>query len=88
MGLRILMLTMSVVLLSSTSHQANKNKGSNAQDENKKNELTKDANKSLVENDMVYFKGGTFMMGSTKGTPQEQSVHQVQVRSFKISVEI
>ena len=37
-----------------------------------------------VDNDMVYFKGGAFMMGSPKGTPQEQPVHQVQVRSFKI----
>lgn len=46
--------------------------------------MTKDANKSLVDNSMVYFKEGTFMMGSSKGTPQEQPVHQVQVQSFRI----
>jgi len=84
MGLRILMLAMAVVLLSCTSHQANKNKDSNTQNENKKNEITKDVDKSLVENKMVYFKGGTFMMGSSKGTPQEQPIHQVEVRSFRI----
>lgn len=34
--------------------------------------------------EMVYFAGGSFMMGSEKGLPQEQPVHQVSVKSFKI----
>ena len=33
---------------------------------------------------MVYFKGGSFLMGSTTGSPQEQPVHQVEVKSFRI----
>lgn len=33
---------------------------------------------------MVYFKGGGFMMGSNNGTPSEQPVHQVQISSFRI----
>lgn len=43
-----------------------------------------DTSKPLIENEMVYFKGGSFMMGSSKGEQQEQPLHQVQVRSFKI----
>lgn len=44
----------------------------------------KEAPKPLIQGEMVYFKGGTFQMGSATGTPQEQPVHEVQVRSFKI----
>ena len=33
---------------------------------------------------MVFFEGGNFMIGSDNGTPQEQPVHQVEVKSFKI----
>lgn len=43
-----------------------------------------DTSNPLIETEMVYFKGGTFMMGSLKGESQEQPLHQVQVRSFKI----
>lgn len=43
-----------------------------------------DTSNPLIEPEMVYFKGGTFMMGSLKGESQEQPLHQVQVRSFKI----
>lgn len=43
-----------------------------------------DTSKPLIENEMVYFNGGTFTMGSSKGEQQEQPLHQVQVRSFKI----
>jgi sulfatase modifying factor 1 len=34
--------------------------------------------------EMVYFKGGNFMMGSSKGSALEKPVHQVVVKPFKI----
>ncbi|MFW6277120.1 MAG: formylglycine-generating enzyme family protein [Prolixibacteraceae bacterium] len=34
--------------------------------------------------EMVYFEGGTFMMGSENGLPNERPVHQVQVEPFHI----
>jgi formylglycine-generating enzyme len=35
-----------------------------------------------VNSEMVFFEGGTFMMGSEKGLPQERPVHKVVVKSF------
>lgn len=84
MDVRILILAMSVLLWSCTSNQGSKTKDNKSKNGKNKVEAKKDASKSLTENDMVYFKGGTFMMGSSKGTPQEQPVHQVEVRSFRI----
>ena len=84
MDVRILILAMSVLLWSCTSNQGSKKKENNSENEKNKEEATKDASKSLVENDMVYFNGGKFRMGSSKGTPQEQPIHQVEVRSFRM----
>lgn len=36
------------------------------------------------ETEMIYFKGGTFMMGSEKGLPNEKPVHEVTVKPFYI----
>jgi len=38
----------------------------------------------ISNNEMVFFEGGTFLMGSENGLPQEQPVHKVTVNSFKI----
>jgi len=38
----------------------------------------------VVQSEMIYFEGGTFQMGASSGTPQEQPVHEVVVQSFKI----
>lgn len=38
----------------------------------------------IPENEMIFFKGGTFMMGSENGLPQEKPVHSVTVQPFKI----
>jgi formylglycine-generating enzyme required for sulfatase activity len=37
-----------------------------------------------VNFEMVYIKGGEFMMGSNKGHPEEKPVHKVRVSSFYI----
>lgn len=81
MVVRCLILALSMVLLSCSS-----NPGGKSQSKNEKigSEEVKVTTKSTNDSEMVYFKGGTFMMGSSSGTPQEQPVHQVEVRSFRI----
>jgi sulfatase modifying factor 1 len=39
---------------------------------------------STIQNNMVYFEGGSFIMGSAEGLPQEQPAHQVVVQAFYI----
>lgn len=84
MILRIFILAVSLVFMSCSGQQ-----GSNAKSNNSTNEI-KGSGKATTtsqtdrEKDMVYFKGGTFLMGSSKGTEVEQPVHKVQVKSFKI----
>ncbi len=38
----------------------------------------------VTKNEMIYFEGGTFMMGSNSGLPQESPVHKVTVKPFFI----
>lgn len=79
------LLSLSMLLFSCTSKHGNKSNESKSAEKNSTAISTpENISKSPVDNDMVYFKGGTFMMGSPKGLPQEQPVHQVQIRSFKI----
>ena len=40
--------------------------------------------KSGFENEMIFFEGGTFLMGSENGLPQESPVHKVTVKPFSI----
>jgi sulfatase modifying factor 1 len=84
MKIKILIVMLTMVLLSCTSKQGSKSKPNTHTDENKKNGLAKSASSSSEENEMIYFKGGTFMMGAATGTPKEQPVHQVEVHSFRI----
>ena len=44
--------------------------------------------KKTVETEMVYFGGGTFMMGSINGMPNEQPVHEVTVEPFSIDKDL
>ena len=37
-----------------------------------------------VENEMVYFEGGSFLMGSETGLPNEKPVHEVRINPFFI----
>jgi len=80
MIIRFFILVLSTGFLSCSGQQGSKSKDSN----NKKVGVNIESTKSFHEDDMVYFKGGTFMMGSSNGTPQEQPVHKVEVQSFKI----
>jgi len=54
----------------------------------KKSDQLKKDTKSLVvpnlKNEMIFFEGGTFLMGSENGLPQEQPVHKVTVKPFSI----
>lgn len=85
MHIRTIIFSVLVLMFACTSHQGKKAKENSPGDKNDRAATTAaNAGKPSVDNDMVYFTGGTFMMGSSKGTPQEQPVHQVQVRSFKI----
>jgi sulfatase modifying factor 1 len=72
---------LSIMLLACSSNPGSKSKAKN---ENSGSAETKEATKSFSDSEMVYFKGGTFMMGSANGLPQEQPVHKVEVKSFKI----
>ena len=85
MRVSILMLSLSVLIFSCTSHPGNKAKENSPVGKDESAAATaSNAGKPSVDQDMVYFEGGTFMMGSASGTPQEQPLHQVQVRSFRI----
>ena len=75
----VLIVAVSIILFSCTSCLGNKPKDSKSETENYKSGVTEE-----VDNNMVYFKGGTFRMGSSEGMPQEQPVHQVEVRAFRM----
>lgn len=79
MVIRSLILALSLIVLSCSSNLRNK---SQSKIEKIDSEEIKVTGEFTVN--MVFFKGGTFMMGSAKGTPQEQPVHQVEVRSFRM----
>ena len=81
MVVRSLILALSMVLMACSNNPGGK---SQSKSENKGSAETKEVTKSGKDSDMVYFKSGTFMMGSSNGTTQEQPVHQVEVKSFKI----
>lgn len=81
MVVRSLILALSVMLLACSSNQADKSKAKKDSNVSKENNVPIE---SINKSPMVYFEGGNFMMGSDKGTPQEQPVHQVEVKSFKI----
>ncbi len=81
MAVRSSILVLAMILLACSSNPGGKSK---AKSENNGSAETKDTAKSFIDSEMVYFKGGIFMMGSANGTPQEQPVHKVEVKSFKI----
>ncbi len=81
MVVRSLLLALFVMLLSCTSSQTDKTKAQNSNTVSAQKDV---APESLAKDMMIYFEGGSFMMGSDKGTPQEQPIHQVEVKSFKI----
>lgn len=77
--IRSVVFVLSFLLFACSSKPANKSNTGGNQSGN-----AKEAETSTSETGMVYFQGGTFLMGSANGTPQEQPVHQVTVKPFKI----
>lgn len=78
---RSLILALLVMLLACSSNKGDKSKIRN---ENNGSEEAKVITKATNESEMINFRGGTFMMGSLNGLPNEQPVHKVTVQSFKI----
>jgi len=81
MIIRSLVLVLSVVIFSCSSNPAKKAKSGG---EKNVPAVTLENTKPVSQGEMVYFEGGTFMMGSATGTVQEQPAHEVTVKSFKI----
>jgi len=81
MVVRSLILALSMVLMACSNNHGGK---SQTKSENNDSKGIKQKSESFKENEMVYFKGGTFMMGSVNGLPNEQPVRKVTVQSFKI----
>ena len=81
MVVRSFILALTVIFLSCSSHQADKSKATKDSNDSREKDVTAE---STTKDLMIYFEGGSFMMGSDKGTPQEKPVHQVEVKSFKI----
>lgn len=48
------------------------------------NASIQDAAPAVTEAAMVYFEGGTFLMGSEKGLPNEQPVHEITIKPYYI----
>jgi len=82
MVVRSLILALSMMVLMACSN--NQGGKSQAKNENNGSKGLRETPVSTKESEMVYFKGDTFMMGSANGLPNEQPVHKVSVKSFKI----
>jgi len=82
MGVRSLIFAISMALMMACS---NNNRGkSQTKSVNNDSIGIIEKSESINDNEMVYFKGGNFMMGSINGLPNEQPVHEVTVQAFKI----
>jgi len=81
MVVRSLILALSMVLMACSNNQGGKSQANN---ENNGSKGLSETPVSAKESEMVYFKSGTFIMGSANGLPNEQPVHKVTVQSFKI----
>jgi len=83
MIVRNLLLVLTVFVFSCSSNQGNKTK--DEKETSKDSALLDEVKNGLkVGSEMVYFEGGSFMMGSDNGTPQEKPAHQVDVKPFKM----
>ena len=78
---RILIVALSVLLLACSSNSGEKSKPVNT---NLDSGAVPEPSKTTNTSELIYFKGGTFQMGSAKGLPQEQPMHEVEVKSFII----
>lgn len=89
----LLLFSIIILFISCSGKKSGQKKSDNNQLSNTKVEIseskvsTKESNKKVAatqKSEMIYFKGGTFLMGSESGLPQERPIHKVTVNSFKI----
>ena len=90
---KILSISILVLLFSCTGKNSESSKKGETQSTSQDEKIAKlpaesekPSNKPLLfsNSEMVFFEGGTFLMGSENGLPQEKPVHNVTVTSFKI----
>ena len=79
--LRMMVLALTVLLTACTS---NNQKNPPTTEEIKSSARVTETARMTFQGEMVFFEGGTFMMGSASGTPGEQPAHEVTVNSFRM----
>ena len=85
MVVRSLIVALSIILMACSSNQGNKSQTKKENtDSGGISEATGSVKIPVSEPEMVYFKGGAFMMGSVSGIQNEQPVHEASVNSFSI----
>ena len=80
MKVKVFVLVLPVIIMACNSSQ----KKSTTKDQKGSTEVVKETIKSTDDSGMVYFKSGTFLMGSVKGSIQEKPAHEVVVHAFLI----
>lgn len=85
---KIFFLSILALLFSCNSKKSEQKTSDNSQNKSAESTVTeKKSNKNetiLADSEMILFNGGTFLMGSEKGLPNEKPVHKVIVGAFKI----
>jgi len=84
---RLIPLFLLLFLFSCSGNQSQKSNSEIQKVESNKNTAIKIESKNSIvisEGEMIFFEGGTFLMGSETGLPQEKPVHEVTVKAFKI----
>jgi sulfatase modifying factor 1 len=81
MGTKTYLIALATLACACSSNPGNKPKAGGAKNDKA---VATELPQPVVQSEMVYFEGGTFQMGSASGTPQEQPVHEVAVKAFKL----
>ncbi len=90
---KIFYLFISIFIFSCSGNQSNNGIPAPASSQSPASEITKStkpesekkqASKIVIESEMIAFEGGTFLMGSDNGLPQESPVHKATVKAFSI----
>ncbi len=85
---KLFFLSILVLFFSCTGKKSEQKISDNNQIENTESTVTKqNSNKNgmiLPNSEMILFEGGTFLMGSENGLPQESPIHKVTLKAFKI----
>jgi len=81
---RLLLIAILFVLFACSGNQPKQDKSIQPVDIENAHSTPEKAPQQFTESEMIFFEGGTFLMGSETGLPQESPVHQVTVKSFYI----